>query len=86
MQPGAPTNTRIDVHHHIVPPRWLAEEGERMAGTATQFETVARWTPLVSLEAMGRSGVATAVTSISTVIVRPDDPGAGHGLAREWKY
>ncbi|OGT80194.1 MAG: hypothetical protein A3H91_08010 [Gammaproteobacteria bacterium RIFCSPLOWO2_02_FULL_61_13] len=78
---------RIDVHHHIVPPRWLAEEGERMFATAVNFDHVAKWTPEMSLESMDRNGVATAITSVSTVIVRPDDPAAASSLVRycnEW--
>jgi len=74
---------RIDVHHHIIPPRWLAEERERMSGNAMNFATVANWTPAMSLEAMDQNGVKTAITSISTVIVRPDQPDRAHGLARE---
>lgn len=74
---------RVDVHHHIVPPRWLAEEGERMAATAVNFPIVAKWTPEMSLESMDRNGVATAVTSVSTVIIRPGDPAAAHSLARD---
>lgn len=77
------TAHRIDVHHHIVPPRWLAEEQERMATRAMDFGFVARWTPAMSLEAMDRNGIATAVTSISTVIVRPNEPEAAHALARD---
>ena len=74
---------RIDVHHHIVPPRWLAEEQERMKGTAIGWQTVAEWTPEKSLETMDRNGVATAVTSVSTVIVRPNEPDRAHALARD---
>lgn len=74
---------RIDVHHHILPPRWLAEERARMSGRAMDFDMVAQWTPAMSLDAMDRNGIATTVTSISTVIVRPNDPDAAHGLARE---
>ena len=74
---------RIDVHHHILPPRWLAEESERMAGRALNFDAIARWTPAMSLEAMDRNGIATTVTSISTVIVRPNEPGRAQALARD---
>jgi predicted TIM-barrel fold metal-dependent hydrolase len=77
------TPHRIDVHHHILPARWLAEERERMAGRAMDFNLVAQWTPSMSLEAMDRNGIATTVTSISTVIVRPNDPKGAHSLARE---
>jgi predicted TIM-barrel fold metal-dependent hydrolase len=74
---------RVDVHHHIVPPRWLAEEQERMKGVAIGWEIVAAWTPEKSLEAMDRNGVATAVTSVSTHIVRPNEPERSTSLARE---
>jgi 6-methylsalicylate decarboxylase len=77
------TPHRIDVHHHIVPPRWLAEERERMSGRALDFDRVAQWTPAMSLEAMDRNGIATAITSISTVIVRPGEPERAHALARD---
>jgi 6-methylsalicylate decarboxylase len=75
---------RIDVHHHIIPPRWLAEERDRMSGNALNFDLVAQWTPEMSLEAMDRNGVKTAVTSISTVIVRPHEPERSHALARDY--
>ena len=74
---------RIDVHHHILPPRWIDEERERMAGRALGFDTIAQWTPSMSLDAMDRAGIATTVTSISTVITRPDDPARAHALARD---
>ena len=74
---------RIDVHHHIIPPRWLREEGARMSATAVNFDFVAKWTPAMSLESMDRNGVATAITSISTVMVRPDDAGGMASLARD---
>lgn len=54
-----------------------------MAATAVNWDTVANWTPGKSLEAMDANGVATAVTSISTVIVRPEDPGSAQSLARD---
>jgi predicted TIM-barrel fold metal-dependent hydrolase len=74
---------RIDIHHHVVPPRWLAEEQERMAGTAVDFSTVAKWTPEKSLAAMDKNGVALAVTSISTTITRPTEPDRMRALARD---
>jgi predicted TIM-barrel fold metal-dependent hydrolase len=78
-----PQGHRIDVHHHIVPPRWLAEERERMSARAMDFARVAQWTPAHSLEAMDRNGIATSITSVSTHIVRPNAPDASAGLARE---
>jgi predicted TIM-barrel fold metal-dependent hydrolase len=54
-----------------------------MAGRALDFNIVAQWTPSMSLEAMDRAGIQTTVTSISTVITRPDDPVRAHALARD---
>jgi 6-methylsalicylate decarboxylase len=73
---------RIDVHHHIIPPKWLAQETARMSARAMDFDRVAKWTPALSLEAMDRHGIATAVTSISTVSV-DRDAAAAHALARD---
>jgi predicted TIM-barrel fold metal-dependent hydrolase len=74
---------RIDVHHHIVPPRWLEEERERMAARSAYLGTVSQWTPQVSIEAMDEHGIATAITSLSTVITRPDQPERASALARD---
>ncbi len=54
-----------------------------MSATAVNFDIVAKWTPAMSLESMDRNGVATAVTSVSTVIIKPDEPAAAHSLARD---
>jgi predicted TIM-barrel fold metal-dependent hydrolase len=75
--------SRIDVHHHIVPPRWLAEERGRMSTQSVHLGTVSRWSPQASLEAMDANGICTAITSLSTVITRPNDPEAASTLARE---
>ena len=54
------TRGRIDVHHHLYPPAYVKEMEQEMK--ATNF--VARpWTPQVSLEAMDKHGVATAMLS-----------------------
>jgi 6-methylsalicylate decarboxylase len=53
---------RIDVHHHIVPPAWLA--ALRQAGRDTP--PVVAWTPQRSLDDMDKAGIATAVTSPTT--------------------
>ncbi|HUB97603.1 MAG TPA: amidohydrolase family protein [Stellaceae bacterium] len=83
MSDAPPKAHRIDVHHHIVPPRWLAEERERMSNRALDFARVAQWTPAMSLDSMDKNGIATAITSISTHIVRPNEPQATARLARE---
>jgi predicted TIM-barrel fold metal-dependent hydrolase len=58
----------IDVHHHIVPPFYLAENGERIAASRGGRISPAwrEWTPDKALAAMDRHGIATAVISLST--------------------
>ena len=62
-----PRHPLIDVHHHIVPPAYLAVAGQGFAtrnpANATQ---VLKWTPAGSIEAMDRAGITAAITSIST--------------------
>ena len=50
---------RIDVHHHLVPPVYLAAIAEQRVGSAPR-----PWSPEISLEEMDRHGIATAVVSI----------------------
>ena len=57
------TPTRIDVHHHLFPPPFVAEltahEHYLAQGVAR------RWTPQLSLDDMDAAGIATAFTSIT---------------------
>lgn len=56
-------NTRIDVHHHLFPPPFVAHLIEHEHYLA---RGVARhWTPQVSLDDMDAAGIATAFTSIT---------------------
>jgi predicted TIM-barrel fold metal-dependent hydrolase len=50
---------RIDVHHHIAPPAWVA--ALQKAGLATP--PVVNWSPAQSLDDMEKGGVATAMVS-----------------------
>ncbi len=63
----APATRRvIDVHHHIVPPKYMAAHKEdQIRGGAGQPYVLA-WTPQVSLEQMDAAGVATSILSVST--------------------
>jgi len=67
----APTAAKpgmIDVHHHHIPPFYLAENRERIAGSRGGQISPAwlSWTPERAIEAMDTSGVATGVLSLST--------------------
>ena len=71
---------RVDVHHHLAPPRWIAEV---VRGRNTGQRPLADWTPQRSLDDMDRGGVATAVVSISEPSVWFGDNAAARALARE---
>ncbi|MGE0747017.1 MAG: amidohydrolase family protein [Rhodospirillales bacterium] len=57
---------RIDVHHHILPPEYVARVGgDRIAPLILAGKTP-EWTPQMSIDAMDRNGIERAVTSISS--------------------
>jgi predicted TIM-barrel fold metal-dependent hydrolase len=61
------TTGRIDVHNHLVPPAYLAAGRKQIiAGADTDPTRVVNWSPAAALEEMDRSGVATAMLSMST--------------------
>ncbi len=75
---------RIDTHHHILPPRYLEKERDRIVGVAPHFaKQMTEWTPQVSLDAMDAAGVQTAVTSISAPGIWFGDAAASRALARD---
>src|SRR6266404_5416729 len=65
--PVATKHSLIDVHHHIVPPFYLAENRDRIvaAGGGRINPAYSSWTPEQSLAAMDKHGVETAVLSLS---------------------
>jgi predicted TIM-barrel fold metal-dependent hydrolase len=75
---------RIDTHHHIIPPKYLARNRARVLEMAhVHAPKILGWTPEVALEAMDRCGVATAVTSISSPGTWFGDDKAGREIARD---
>jgi predicted TIM-barrel fold metal-dependent hydrolase len=66
----------IDVHHHILPPQYIAVARERLLSFAPNFASVLQWTPSRSLEQMDRFGSRAAITSLS-------NPGTWFGKAQE---
>lgn len=58
----------IDVHHHIIPPFYLQENRDRIAGSRGGQITPAwlEWTPEKALIAMDQHQVATSVLSLSS--------------------
>ncbi|MEO7337056.1 MAG: amidohydrolase family protein [Caldimonas sp.] len=72
---------RVDVHHHLSPPGWVAE-----LRTRGQLDPlIASWTPQRSLADMDRAGIASAVLSITTpgIFFANLDVATGRRLARE---
>ncbi len=75
---------RIDTHHHIYPPQYLADaEDSIRRATHVHFKHISQWTPARSLEAMDRDGIATAIVSISPSLWF-GDLAATRKIAREW--
>jgi len=75
-----PAPHRIDTHHHILPPPWLAEERERILADAQAIpvEQQLAWSPAAAIEAMDAAGTATAIISVSS-------PGVWFGNAEQAK-
>ena len=76
------SNHRIDVHHHILPPDYVAEVGGDRIGALILAGKVPEWTPQTSIEAMDRNGIATAITSISAPGLWFGDDAQATRLAR----
>jgi 6-methylsalicylate decarboxylase len=68
----------IDVHHHIYPPKFMAENVQHKIDGANVM-----WTPSYSLDQMDASGVATAMGSITNPGVWFGDNEEGRKNARE---
>jgi 6-methylsalicylate decarboxylase len=73
---------RIDVHHHIVPPIWAREAKDAIAATNRNVANLMDWTPARSLDEMDRSGIETAIASITNPGIWFGDAAAARRLAR----
>jgi 6-methylsalicylate decarboxylase len=69
---------RIDVHHHMAPPAYIAEIGRTMPVRGP----LQGWTPAGSIEDMDRAQVATAMLSITTPGLWFGDDAKARQLAR----
>jgi predicted TIM-barrel fold metal-dependent hydrolase len=58
----------IDTHHHIYPPRYVAQNLQRLLDDATLLPASAyqSWTPGLALEQMDKAEIQSAVTSITS--------------------
>ena len=68
---------RIDIHHHVAPPKYIEEMRALL-----QPPTI-NWTPEKTLADMDEAGVATSITSITTPGVWIGDNAQGRRVARE---
>lgn len=75
---AAVSSHRIDVHHHLAPPAYIAELGPK---NILQPQALV-WTPEKSIEDMDRAGITTAVTSIAQQGCWFGDDAAARRLAR----
>jgi predicted TIM-barrel fold metal-dependent hydrolase len=76
---SADTRYRIDVHHHLSPPGYLAELGPKGLLSPQTRD----WTPARAIEDMDRAGVATSITSITAPGLWFGDDQMARRLARE---
>ena len=74
---------RIDLHHHFLPPAYMAEEQKRTS-VAHGLTDMLSWTPEKSIAEMDKAGIAFAFASTSTPGVWYGDVELGRRLAREW--
>jgi len=70
---------RIDVHHHVVPPTWLAA----MDVIGRSDFPMTNWSVQKTIEDMDKGGVATAITSPTTPQVTPLGKAVAVRIARE---
>jgi len=72
----------IDVHHHFLPPFYKPVVEPWLRRFAGNVAFVLKWSPEVSLSAMDRAGIETAVLSISAPAIDAGSLGADIDLAR----
>src|SRR5258708_29203402 len=84
---GTPASAfRVDMHHHFMPPKYIAEEHERNSSYSHNMppSQLSAWSPQQALEEMDKNGIATAIASISTPGVWYGDVTLARRLSREW--
>jgi predicted TIM-barrel fold metal-dependent hydrolase len=74
---------RIDTHHHIYPPAYVAKRSADVFNMAPAFEKDIRaWSPARAVEGLDRAGIASAVTSMSAPGIWFGDAAEARQLAR----
>lgn len=72
---------RIDLHHHVIPPKWV-EAARAHKPDNTWGPNIVGWTPAVSIEQMDQHRIAYAVTEIGLPGVWWAPPDQAASLAR----
>jgi predicted TIM-barrel fold metal-dependent hydrolase len=83
---GPNTKSRlIDVHHHILPPVYLAEARDRLIAQQQGYlpARILQWSPQNALAEMDQNGAATSIVSISTPGIWFGDAQSARTLARK---
>ncbi len=71
---------RIDVHHHMLPPKYI---GERLsAGITPGSAGIAKWTPERTIEQLDKNSIQTAMLSISQPGLKFDDVQGTRSMLR----
>jgi predicted TIM-barrel fold metal-dependent hydrolase len=84
--PGAATKASlIDVHHHILPPVYMAEARDQLLAQQQGYlpARILQWSPQNALAEMDQNGVATSIVSISPPGIWFGDVQSARGLARK---
>jgi len=78
-----PKSTRIDVHHHILPPPYMLKARDRILAISDRdHSTLLNWTPAKAVEEMDKNVIATAMTSLGLPGVWFGGVKAARSLAR----
>jgi 6-methylsalicylate decarboxylase len=86
-QTSGPTSKSrlIDLHHHILPPVYLAEARDRLIAQQQGYlpASVLEWSPKNALAEMDQNGVGTSIVSISTPGIWFGNAQSARTLARK---
>jgi predicted TIM-barrel fold metal-dependent hydrolase len=73
------SRTRIDTHHHVFPPPYIAA----LAARKLDDQIATSWSVARTLDDMERAGVATSILSVTTPAVTFAEPEVARRVARE---
>jgi len=80
-QAAAQRPFRIDLHHHVIPPKWV-EAARSHKPDNTWGPEIVGWTPAIAIEQMDKHRVAYAVTELGLPGVWWAPPDEAASLAR----